>query len=367
MPDLMTDILKVITSFFVALVLNKFLSLFRKRQLYLSCWNSLNNTTLSDNAITINASIFNKGKDKEKNVEIKVPNGMSCSVIASDYDVKTDAGIVKIDRVLANSKISLVLLIEGTRVLDKSTMPSIRSEDADGKTYLTKDSVPPGAGSFILGGAVFAAVLSYMVISMQTEDNPLAGPLKSYNYLIYNKMYSSGFSISPIGNSLVIDNYNLHTNELPVEIIDAKIEGNELIFKFRVLNKTSNSLTVSGKWKIYKNFQFMSEHVDTFDYKDEKKRNEEELKVYKKYNVEFSDDNGFLMERMADKIEVPANSISYLIVKRKYTPELTYNDLNIEFTFSGGAGERFQEADMLFTAGRSSLSNKVLNKKWFAQ
>ena len=61
---------------------------------------------------------------------------------------------VKIDRILANKKISMVLLIEGTRILDKSTMPSIRSEDTDGKTYLSKDSVPPSAGSFILGGAI---------------------------------------------------------------------------------------------------------------------------------------------------------------------------------------------------------------------
>ena len=126
MPDLITDTLKVVTSFFVALVLNKFLSIFRKRQLYLSCWNSLSKTSISDNAIVINASVFNKGKDKEKNVEIKVPNGMSCTVIASDHDATTEGSFVKIDRILANKKISMVLLIEGTRILDKSTMPSIR-------------------------------------------------------------------------------------------------------------------------------------------------------------------------------------------------------------------------------------------------
>ncbi|HBC7127361.1 TPA: hypothetical protein KEY03_004305, partial [Escherichia coli] len=119
MPDLITDTLKVVTSFFVALVLNKFLSIFRKRQLYLSCWNSLSKTSISDNAIVINASVFNKGKDKEKNVEIKVPNGMSCTVIASDHDATTEGSFVKIDRILANKKISMVLLIEGTRVLDK--------------------------------------------------------------------------------------------------------------------------------------------------------------------------------------------------------------------------------------------------------
>ncbi len=98
MPDLITDTLKVVTSFFVALVLNKFLSIFRKRQLYLSCWNSLSKTSISDNAIVINASVFNKGKDKEKNVEIKVPNGMSCTVIASDHDATTEGSFVKIDR-----------------------------------------------------------------------------------------------------------------------------------------------------------------------------------------------------------------------------------------------------------------------------
>ena len=363
MPDLITDTLKVVTSFFVALVLNKFLSIFRKRQLYLSCWNSLSKTSISDNAIVINASVFNKGKDKEKNVEIKVPNGMSCTVIASDHDATTEGSFVKIDRILANKKISMVLLIEGTRVLDKSTMPSIRSEDTDGKTYLSKDSVPPSAGSFILGGAIFAAFFSYMVISIQTEDNPLAGPLKAYNYMIYNNMYNSGLSINPIGNGLITENYNLRANEYPIEIIDAKIEKNQIMFKFRIINKTSEALKVSGGWRIYKNFQYISEHVDTFDYKDEKKREEEEIRVYKKYNVEFVSDNGYLMEKPKERVEVPANSVGYIIINRKYSPSITYNDLNIEFNFSGGSGEIYQEADMLFTAKNSNISSTILDKK----
>ena len=63
-----------------------------------------------------------------------------------------------------------------------------------------------------------------MVISIQTEDNPLMGPLKAYNYMIYNNMYNSGLSINPIGNGLITENYNLRANEYPIEIIDAKIE-----------------------------------------------------------------------------------------------------------------------------------------------
>ena len=44
------------------------------------------------------------------------------------------------------------------------------------------------------------------------------------------------------------------------------------MFKFRIINKTSEVLKVSGGWRIYKNFQYISEHVDTFDYKDEKEK-----------------------------------------------------------------------------------------------
>lgn len=141
------------------------------------------------------------------------------------------------------------------------------------------------------------------------------------------------------------------------------------MFKFRIINKTSEVLKVSGGWRIYKNFQYISEHVDTFDYKDEKKRDDEEIRVYKKYNVEFVNDNGYLMEKPKERVEVPANSVGYIIISRKYSPSITYNDLNIEFNFSGGSGEIYQEADMLFTAKNSNISSAILDKiiNWFAQ
>ncbi|MFN1438671.1 hypothetical protein ACK18D_12225 [Escherichia coli] len=119
MQDILSNTLKVIISFFVALILNKLLSLFRKRQLYLSCWNSIENTSIADNAFTINSSIYNNGKDKEKNVIIKMPNGLSCSVLSSTYDYKNENGEIHIDRVLPSEKISMVILVEGARKLEK--------------------------------------------------------------------------------------------------------------------------------------------------------------------------------------------------------------------------------------------------------
>ncbi|EGP4437090.1 hypothetical protein IZS05_004503, partial [Salmonella enterica subsp. enterica serovar Schwarzengrund] len=98
-------------------------------------------------------------------------------------------------------------------------------------------------------------------------------------------------------------------------------------------------------------------------YKDEKKRDDEEIRVYKKYNVEFVNDNGYLMEKPKERVEVPANSVGYIIISRKYSPSITYNDLNIEFNFSGGSGEIYQEADMLFTAKNSNISSAILDKK----
>ena len=92
MSDILSNTIKVIISFFVALFLNKILSIFRKRQLYLSCWNSLENTSISDNACTINASIYNNGKEKEKNVVIQMPSGMECSALSCNYDYKNASG-----------------------------------------------------------------------------------------------------------------------------------------------------------------------------------------------------------------------------------------------------------------------------------
>ncbi|EPQ9472544.1 hypothetical protein ACVEDE_025355 (plasmid) [Enterobacter hormaechei] len=143
MQDILSNTFKVIISFFVALVLNKLLSLFRKRQLYLSCWNSIENTSIADNAFTMNSSIYNNGKDKEKNVIIKMPNGLSCSVLSSTYDYKNENGEILIDRVLPSEKISMVILVEGARKLEKKIRPRIKSEDANGVVSENESMVTP--------------------------------------------------------------------------------------------------------------------------------------------------------------------------------------------------------------------------------
>ncbi|MFJ5389955.1 hypothetical protein ACIPUF_03820 [Pectobacterium sp. CHL-2024] len=166
MQDILSNTLKVIVSFFVALVLNKFFSLFRKRQLYLSCWNSIENTSIADNAFTMSASIYNNGKDKEKNVIIKMPNGLSCSVLSSTYDYKNEKGEIIIDRVLPSEKISMVILVEGAKKLERKIRPRIKSEDTNGKAYLTQDIVPPSAGVLTFTIALSTTVLgafAYMI------------------------------------------------------------------------------------------------------------------------------------------------------------------------------------------------------------
>ncbi|HHQ6628383.1 TPA: hypothetical protein ACSTL5_004957, partial [Serratia fonticola] len=196
MSEILNNSIKVIVSFFIVLFINKALSVFRKRQLYLACWNYLKNTSLSDNSCTINGSIYNKGKDKEKNVEISMPSGIKISLISSDYSsIKTENGKLIIDRVLPKQKISIVALVEGITEINRKIKPEIKSEDSNGKTFLGADFVPPSMGIIVLAMTIILFVSGMILYIEKVDKNAIFFFEKKYNQIKYNDLYDQGFSL----------------------------------------------------------------------------------------------------------------------------------------------------------------------------
>lgn len=66
MNALLGKIAGAVATFFVALILNKFFSTFRIRQLYLAYEHILEHTTQSITGYTVMFTVTNKGKEKEK-------------------------------------------------------------------------------------------------------------------------------------------------------------------------------------------------------------------------------------------------------------------------------------------------------------
>ncbi|WP_447746353.1 hypothetical protein [Enterobacter asburiae] len=351
MSDILSNTIKVIISFFVVLFLNKILSILRKRQLYLSCWNSLENTSVSDNACTINASIYNNGKEKEKNVVIQMPSGMECSALSCNYDYKNDSGKIIIDRVLPGKKLSLIILIEGSRSLDKKCKPKIKSEDTDGKVYLTTDIVPPSAGYLTLSGAFCITIIGVFSYLISSGADPIKAFEKTHNTLFYNDYYSTGISFNPIGNGLLTDTYKIKENEYPIELIDARRLNGVIQYKFRVINKFNYPMTVYAGYEINNSHEFWSEISKINDSVDKAAAEKKELEVYKKYHVdtkEVLNSKSISIARDTDTTIAP-NSLGYLILTRNDYQYLTLDDMNVSIRLKASSnGSEYETLEMNF-------------------
>jgi len=364
MQDVLSNALKVIISFFVALFLNKILSLFRKRQLYLSCWNSLDNTSVSNNAITINASVYNNGKEKEKNIIIQMPNGMACSVLSGNCDYQNDNGKIQIDRVLSGKKVSLIILIEGTRTLDKTSKPKIKSEDADGKTYLTTDIVPPSAGYLTLSAAFLITLiggLSYLIASGANPDEMFA---RSHNSLFYNNYYNNGFSFNPIGSSTLTETYNIQEKEFPIELMDARRLNGQIQYKFRIVNKYNYPMLVSAEYDINNSHDFWREMSKINDAVDDNLAVKKKLELYEKYHVDTNIEPYLDYPTLARRsdVTVKENSLGFLIITRKDNRELSLEDMNLTITLKVTTnGNEYESIELKFYSYKNAKTKAMFH------
>lgn len=352
MQDILSNTFKVIISFFVALVLNKLLSLFRKRQLYLSCWNSIENTSIADNAFTMNSSIYNNGKDKEKNVIIKMPNGLSCSVLSSTYDYKNENGEILIDRVLPSEKISMVILVEGARKLEKKIRPRIKSEDANGRVYLTQDVVPPSAGVLTFTIALFTTTLGVLSYLISSGDSPEKTIGYIHNSLFYSDYKNNGFLISPFGNDIVIKNYDIAKKEYPIELVDARRLNGKIQYKFRLVNKLSSPMAFKANYKVNSSHAFWGEISNISDFADEQTQQKAKQEIFEKYHANGTVIGGKIFFDSAEVIVKP-NSMSYLILSRDDKSYLTLDDMDAEIDIKASEGLVNKKLEMFFQANNN--------------
>lgn len=348
MNDILSNTLKVVVSFFVALILNKILSVFRKRQLYMSCWNSIENTSLSDNAFTMNASIYNNGKDKEKNVVIKMPNGLNCSVISSTYDYKNESGEIIIDRVLPSEKISLIILVEGERKLGRKIKPRIKSEDTNGKVFLTTDVVPPSAGVLTLTLAVSTTILGAMTYITVNDNSPERLISYVHNSLFYRDYKDNGFIIYPFDNDIIIKNYDIAKKEYPIEFIDARKLNGTLQLKFRLVNKLDVPMIFKAHYEVASSRKFYNELYEVSDFVNEEIREKARRDIYKKYHVDSMEINNSIFTASDEEVILKPNSMGYLILSRSDEKHITLDDMNVGVVIKSQQGLVNKEVALYF-------------------
>ncbi|MEQ5037924.1 hypothetical protein ABN115_02725 [Providencia rettgeri] len=344
-------IIKILITAIVGLLLNKFLSLFRKRQLYLSCWNSLENSSNTGKSFTINASIYNKGKDKEKNVQIQVPNDLKCSAISSNYDFENKDGVILIDRILPKQRISMIISIEGERELNKENKPKVKSEDCNGKTYLTNDFVPTSAG--IITGLIPLIFTGFIMMAIMLDIHiPFEKVGNAYASIRYSNYVKEGFYVQPVGNSFIFENYDISNGTVPIKFKELEINDEYLEYTFEVFNNSSSNLVVSAEFEVRNKWDYLTEMRKTYDLADDNEKDSMQNYINDKYNVNS------MGNRYRDKITIEPNNARYLTLLRKMNKNITPEDLNVTFFIKGAIDGKITESEVEFKFNESEKAKK---------
>nr|WP_282551595.1 hypothetical protein [Providencia stuartii] len=348
---------------------------------------------MSNNSCTINGSIYNKGKDKEKNVEISMPSGLNISLISSNYNsIKSENGRIIIDRVLPKQKVSIIALIEGITELDKKLKPEIKSEDANGKTYLTEDSVPPSMGWMIFSLSIAIFFVGTIAYTETQDTNTFTYVKNKYYEYKYSNLYEQGFKLEAYREHNLIDKFNINNNELPIAPLSVTEEDGYVDYAFEVVNPTNDQLKITIGFDTINSNEFRKKmkllNIENKKESEKKKETLEELKkafnedsnktilVYEDHNVNYvmmnNDDAGIGFPLPRD-FEFKINPKEHKIIninkkiKKGFTKE--YFKMNIAIT-----NENIEKEESLYlefkpeeSKNKAEFEKIMFKYNWFAQ
>lgn len=232
---------------------------FRMRQLYLLIPKMFSHCALFDKGKLVEIKVFNRGNNMEEGVEIIMPPGLKCDLLASELPgVELKESIIKINRLAQKSEVSILLLIEG-EVDEYNFSPSLTSKLAKGKQFKKQDEIPPNAGSAVLLVGLALAFISIMFYApnkyfeyqgaeAERERQDLLTQEEKKKLLIREK-YSYLDEIGWKG----IDRYvesglskAYSEFEFPLVVSSAKLEGKVFSIYFSAINKTAATLKVTA-------------------------------------------------------------------------------------------------------------------------
>ncbi|NMZ70093.1 hypothetical protein SAMN05216370_2501 [Pseudomonas peli] len=327
--------IKAMVTVFLTLVINKFLSIFRRRQLYVTVHSVINNLSYKAGGYTVSLVVGNKGKDKEKAVEIVFPKNKVCKVVSSDYSgVTSDGRKIKIDRVLAGQRIETIVYVSGEFEPGRKNKPFVKSEDANGKSFYGRGMEPVGAGPIFLFFSVFGAILSmgYFVYDGKS-------PFDGYYSLRYWSFYNAGFSVDDIQENKFLSGLYPFDKDLPISFLRVeKAKGNRYLH-FSIQNRTPEVLKVSAEYMTRDSRLYVRERLAAYNIFDEKESDAELRRIDEKYNALDWD------ERRWGPIYLKAGETKGIKMPRPIRGSDSIEDFAVEFRVTGerrGLDEKYR-------------------------
>lgn len=230
--EALLSIAKVIGLFFLTTLLNKVLSIFRPRSLYLSIDRLLDCHDAANEGYTATLTLYNKGTNKEENVEIFFPLTKNIQIISSDhYEAKVDEQTIKVDRILPKTTITLFVYLNGAKRISENRKPIIKSKDANGTSYF--GSHVPVSKAYVTAAVSITLVMLALTTYSAISDNDLS---YAYYKIRYPSLLKQGFTPASYSANRLISPVPLSEVPYPLEIIEPLIKSNSLITAIKIKN-----------------------------------------------------------------------------------------------------------------------------------
>ncbi|MBN6714053.1 hypothetical protein JSY17_08600 [Pseudomonas capsici] len=240
----MESLIAVLKSFGLLMLtplINRFISTFRVRQLYLAFDDSLPSALPNNEGYISNLRIYNKGKDKESNVQIFIPHTSNCHILSTNYPLATaDKDKISLDRILPGQIVELTVFINSSHGLCAHNKPILKSDDANGKSYNQRGSIPPSLGPAILTLSILlstTAAFMYVMISKIDYMHP-------YYTVRYNTFLEQGFRPSYFSGTDFISSVPMGERP-PISMSKPYVEKNQIIIPIELKNTTKEKAVIT--------------------------------------------------------------------------------------------------------------------------
>ncbi|WP_192552721.1 hypothetical protein [Pseudomonas sp. IzPS59] len=285
-------ILRIIGLFILTHILNRILSIFRSRQLYLSYQHVIDCHEVINDGYTTLITIYNKGKDKEKGIEVIFPSSSLVQILASDYSsVNSSGNKICIDRILPKGKICMHVYLDGSNKLSKKNKPFIKSEDADGKAFFGS-RVPDSTGPVLLSFSFSMVVFAAFAFSLVT-GNP---PQYMYYQLRYPSLVSQGITPDSISQNRLISSIPFTKDDYPIAMMDPSKSKDKIITRMQV--KNTLQVEIYARFSRGTNRNYINESLRTYRIEDDVARRTAFDSLREKYGLE-EDDPSYVEVRIA--------------------------------------------------------------------
>ncbi|SJZ36368.1 hypothetical protein [Pantoea eucalypti] len=337
-------------------ILTTFISSFRNRELYLTYDHVLDANQQAKGQYTTFLKVINKGKDKEKNVEISFPKNRFVKVISTDHpNVKATGNSITLDRLLAKESTLLNVLVTQGEKLSKNYKPMIRSEDANGKSYRGLNNIPMGNGPAIFFLLFFVVSLTIVSLSLIFRVNPFSyAEEKIYNYRYHNYI-EAGYSSDSYFAADLLKHYDIKNSQLPFNLIKIDKEGENLVFTFRFINNLPYDVYLSSSFVVNEDdslrkaiSKLVRSELTGQAYLDEIQ------KLNRKYHATPL---GFITSATT---KVTKNSSALFKVSRPYYKELNAKDFNMTLSIQSEDDSFFNQVK--FNYEKSKVKSNLINE-----